>query len=546
MSRPLTLAFLALVLLGLGLGAFFLSPIGHPVAASEPTPVPLPFPPKIPVDQVSHEDTQKLHDRLPVQSLDALTDKPCVNGKAADTFPCSNVDLLAFLPLNQIGGGYASSSWGWTDPDTHHEYALLGRSNGTSFVDITDPSAPIYVGNLPTHTGESSWRELKTYGYYALVVSDRNGPHGLQIFDLRQLRNVTNPPVTFSESAHYAGFDNGHTITVNPDTGYAYINGSNTCNGGPHIVDVRDPMNPKYAGCFANALYTHDSQCVTYHGPDTRYTNHEICFDSNQTKLSILDVTNKSNLVELARPGYVNTGYVHQGWLTPDQSYFVLDDELDEMDYHHSAYTYIWDMRDLTDPRLINVYQARFRAIDHNQYIVGDRIYQADYRAGLRVLDATNIAQGKLREVGYFDIFPKDDLTEFNGAWNVYPFHSNGVISISGIEEGLFIVKLLPEPNPPPCANVPARAKLVSPAPDANLPKLRASLVWSVNACASDYKVVVREQTANGEIVRQRAKLDSTRFKTQKLESGKTYRWTVRACNAWGCGKGTSRPFTIQ
>lgn len=547
MTRSRIWILLGLSLLCVAVGGFLSAPrVYEGAAASQPTPVPLPFPPKIPVEQVAHQDTHMVHDLLAPLALDALTDKPCVNGRAADTYPCSNVDLDAFLPLSEIGGGHASSSWGWTDPDTHHEYALVGRSTGTSFVDITNPKAPVYLGNLPSHTGESWWRELKTYGYYAFVVSDQNGAHGMQIFDLRQLRAVTNPPVTFSETAHYAGFDNGHTITLNPETGYVYVNGSNTCNGGPHIVDVRDPLHPKYAGCFASSGYTHDSQCVTYHGPDAAYANHEICFDSNQTTLSILDVTDKSQLTQLARTSYVDFGYIHQGWLTPDQSYFVLDDELDEMDYAHTAFTYIWDVRDLNDPRVINIYRARFRAIDHNQYFVGDRIYQADYRAGLRVLDATNVASGKLREVGYFDIFPQDDSPEFNGAWNVYPFHSNGVVSISGIEEGLFIVQPKPEPNPPPCPKAPTRADLVSPAPDATVPTRRVALSWDAKPCASDYKVIVRQVTGQGEIVRQRASTTGTQFKTTRLDPGGTYRWTIRSCNAWGCAKGSSRSFTIQ
>jgi choice-of-anchor B domain-containing protein len=450
------------------------------------------------------------------------------------------------MPLSQLGGGEASSSWGWTDPDTHKEYALLGRTTGTSFVDVSDPKAPVYLGNLPSHTGTSLWRELKTYGYYALIVSDANGAHGLQIFDLRELRNVVNPPVQFSESAHYPGFDTGHTITVNPDTGFAYVNGSNTCDGGPHIVDVRDALHPEFAGCVDEDGYTHDSQCVTYHGPDTTYTGDEICFNANEDTLTIVDVTDKSNPAQLARQGYLDFGYTHQGWLTEDHQYLVVDDEFDEVDFAHTAYTYIWDVRDLNSPQLIGTYKARFRAIDHNQYIVGDRLYQANYRAGLHVLDMTNVATGQLREVGYFDIYPADDSPQFNAAWNVYPFHSNGVVTISGIEQGLFVVKVQPEPNPPPCSNKPAKGTLDSPAENATPKKLRVRLKWNANACASEYKVIVREKTGAGKIVVQKETTTETQFKTMKLEPGRTYRWTIRPCNGWGCAKGTSRTFTTK
>ena len=67
---------------------------------------------------------------------------PCEDGNAAG-YPCNNIDLMSFLPLNDIGGGSGTDIWGWTDSLTGKEYALMGRSSGTSFVDISDPDAPI-------------------------------------------------------------------------------------------------------------------------------------------------------------------------------------------------------------------------------------------------------------------------------------------------------------------------------------------------------------------------------------------------------------------
>ncbi len=546
MPRSFRLLVLVIIFGALSSAILFLQmPRAASVAASQPTPTPRPFPPKIPIDQVKPYDAHKERDRLPTERLDNLVDKPCINGFAA-FYPCQDVDLLSFLSLDALGGGQASSSWGWTDPDTQKEYALLGRTTGTSFVDITNPKAPIYLGNLPTHTGSSWWRELKTYGYYALIASDANGAHGLQIFDLRTLRSVTNPPVTFSESAHYDGFDNGHTITVNPDSGYAYVNGTNTCSGGLHIVDVRDALNPQFVKCFSSDGYTHDSQCVTYHGADTAYTNREICFAANEDTLTIVDVTNKNNLTQLARKSYLDFGYTHQGWLTEDHNYFIVDDEFDELDHGHNTYTYIWDVRDVNNPKLIGTHQAPMRAIDHNQYIVGNRLYQANYRAGLRVLDLTNVAKGKLREVGFFDIFPTDNAPNFNGAWNVYPFYASGVVTIAGIEQGLFVVKPQPESNPPPCDNKPRKSVLDSPLPAAHVTVLRVPLAWEANACASSYRLSVYEKTATGKALVYTQDVFATHKRTKKLERGKTYLWSVRACNVWGCGKAVTRTFTIK
>ena len=40
------------------------------------------------------------------------------DGGSADTFPCWNVDLLAWLPTGVFGQGLANDVWGWTDPSS--------------------------------------------------------------------------------------------------------------------------------------------------------------------------------------------------------------------------------------------------------------------------------------------------------------------------------------------------------------------------------------------------------------------------------------------
>jgi choice-of-anchor B domain-containing protein len=365
---------------------------------------------------------------------------PCVGGMAF-TFPCRNIDLASFLPLAEVGGGQANDVWGWTDPLTHKEYALLGRTTGTSFIDISDPEHPIYLGNLPAHNISSTWRGIKVYRNYAYIISEAVD-HGMQVFDLTQLRNVASPPVAFTETNHYSGFGRGHTIAVNEDTGFIYVAGSrDTCNGGLHMVNVQNPVNPTFAGCVDQDGYTHETQCVTYHGPDAAYNGHEICFSSNVDTLTIVDVSNKSNPVQLSRTGYVGVGYTHQGWLTENQAYFLLDDELDEMNFDNHTRTFIWNVSDLNAPSMIGTHDAETHAIDHNLYIRGRYAYQGNYQAGLRILDVNSVAARTLREVAYFDVYPIGDNHEFNGAWSNYPFFPSGIVIVGGIEQGLFVLR---------------------------------------------------------------------------------------------------------
>lgn len=262
----------------------------------------------------------------------------------------------------------------------------------------------------------------------------------MQVFDLTRLRGVTEPR-TWTEDAHYPLFGGAHNVAINEDTGFAYAVGAATCEGGPHMVDIRGPRNPAFVGCVDEDGYTHDTQAVVYDGPDTRFTGREILFNSNEDTLTIVDVTDKANPVQLSRVTYGAASYTHQGSLTEDGRYFLLNDELDEQTFGFNTSTYILDVSSLTDPELRGTHVAATPAIDHNLYVKGSKVYEANYRAGLRVLDTTPITSGKLHEVGFFDVYPADDAAEFNGAWSNYPFFASGTVVVSGIEQGLFVLR---------------------------------------------------------------------------------------------------------
>jgi choice-of-anchor B domain-containing protein len=375
----------------------------------------------------------------PVPPGEPLLHVHCEDGLAAG-YPCRNVDLLAQLPLASFGAGSANDVWGWTDPETGREYALLGLNIGTAFVDVTEPEAPVYVGLLPTHTRNSLWRSIKVYADHAFVVSEAAN-HGMQVFSLARLRDVAAPPVTLGEDAHYPFFGNAHNLVIDEASGFAYAVGTRTCSGGLHMVDIRTPLVPLLAGCYALDGYTHDAQCLVYTGPDAEHRGREICFASNEDTLTIVDVTLKSAPHLLSRTGYAGSAYTHQGWLTEDHAHFLIDDELDELRFGHATRTFVWDVSDLDAPLLLGAHDGETPATDHNQYVRGSHVFQANYRAGLRVLRIGDLARLELAEVAFFDSVPESDLVGFAGAWNNYPFFASGVVLVSDIERGLFVLE---------------------------------------------------------------------------------------------------------
>lgn len=381
----------------------------------------------------------------------------CEDGQA-DAFTCSDVDMVSFLSRRDIGarrGIQVNDVWGWEDPETGHEYALVGRTDGTSFIDLTDPSNPIYVGDLPktATANQSLWRDIKVYKDHAFIVADGAGAHHMQVFDLRQLRDVQNPPAHFKETALYKGIYSAHNIIINEATGFAYAVGSDsggeTCGGALHMINIQDPTNPTFAGCFADTRTgrrgtgaTHDAQCVTYHGPDLEYQGREICLSSNGTALSIADVTDKDNPVAISVAEYPNVAYTHQGWLTEDHRYFFLNDEGDEASgLVEATRTLIFDLTELDEPVAVEEYFGPSSAIDHNLYIRDNLMYQTNYVEGLRIVDVTDPEHPT--EVGFFDTVPygKNDNSPVLGAWSNYPFFKSGVIVVTSGREGVFFLK---------------------------------------------------------------------------------------------------------
>ncbi len=379
----------------------------------------------------------------------------CTGGEAS-VFGCSDVDLVSFVPVEDLGGARGTrvnDVWGWTDPETDRDYAIVGRMDGTSFVDVTDPVNPVVVGNLPKPESVpgSSWRDMKVYENHVFVVSDNAPDHGMQIFDLTRLRDFSGTMLTFGEDARYDRVSSVHNIVINEETGFAYAVGSSgdgdTCGGGLHMIDIREPKNPTFAGCFAHANtgrestgYSHDAQCVVYNGPDEEHAGREICFGSNETALSISDVTDKDNPFALAMEDYPNVAYIHQGWLTEDQSYFYMNDELDEVrGLTSNTRTLIWDVRDLDEPIMIKEHLSENRSSDHNLYIKGDLMYQSNYNSGLRVLDISDVENP--REVAFFDTVPGEDFPAMDGSWSNYPFFESGIIVVTSGRQGLFLVR---------------------------------------------------------------------------------------------------------
>lgn len=168
---------------------------------------------------------------------------------------------------------------------------------------------------------------------------------------------------------------------------------------------------------------------------------------TNETAISIADVTDKDNPIALSTGSYPDYGYVHQGWFTEDQRYFFQNDELDELvGTVEETRTIVWDLTDLDDPQVLTQYFNDNKSSDHNLYIKDNIMYASNYVSGLQVIDVSDPANPE--RVGFFDTFPfMPDEAGFSGTWSNYPYFKSGIIIMTSGTEGLFVLETSPVIN---------------------------------------------------------------------------------------------------
>ena len=367
-----------------------------------------------------------------------------------------NMKFLSNLTIAEIGGGggnvNVNDCWGWTDSATGKEYAIMGLTNRASFIDISNPLQPEFLGFVrATGNSNSTWRDMKVFNDHVFIVADNAGNHGMQVFDLTRLRNANpNNPQDFSLDGFYSA-GSFHNIAINEDSGFAYLVGGDVANGGLHVVNINNPTNPTFESNFGTNGYTHDCQVVIYNGPDTDYVGQEIAFCSNgplssdiPDTLAIVNATNKNNLTTISSEEYPSSSYSHQCWVTEDHRFLFHGDEIDEINFGGPTRTIVWDIQDLDNPIYLGFYQGTTDAIDHNAYVKGNCLYLANYKAGTRVIefDPANVTPGTMTEIASLDTFGSDNGGGFEGAWSCYPFFDSGVIVTSDISGGMFLSRL--------------------------------------------------------------------------------------------------------
>ena len=324
----------------------------------------------------------------------------------------SNVELLATMnhrPLFPY-----NDCWGYTAPDGR-EYALLGSTNGTSIIDITDVNNLREIDFVPSIN--TVWKDIKTYQNYAYVVTDGQG-NGMQILDLSTLPDS----VRFVTTYRGNGFRLSHNIHIDVPNAMLYAIGE--AGELVRAISLADPENPTQVSFFGfecHDIYARDN--IVYVAEGSRGT------------IAIYNLTNPQTPVLMTRIPIPSAGYAHNCWLDPSGNYLITTEETIGKTVKY------WDIRDLNDIKLVGEYLAPDN-LAHNAHINGDYAYISHYTDGLRIVDLRD--PQNIHEAGFYDTFTGTSFTPFDGAWGTYPFFASGKILISDISSGLYVVRFTP------------------------------------------------------------------------------------------------------
>ncbi len=362
----------------------------------------------------------------------------CVGGFAGP-YPCHAVDQASQVRLADLGGPseVAGDVLGWHHEASGRELAVLDLRTKVSFIEVTNPESPRVIGDYGTGLIVGG---KAIYQNHLYVMTLQGGEGVLEIVDLTNLLNASGPSTHFAADATYPLRAYG-LFTINQDTGHAHLLiGSQTQAAQAVALDLTDdPESPEELYAWTpGGPYPRNFECVLYHGPDTRFQGHEICAGAaGRRSMVIWDMTGK---VKLSQTFYKRYNSPWKVAFTEDHRYVLLADSHDEYNPGFNTRTFLFDITNLTAPVQFASYDGPTRGRDLHLEVRGRYAYLANASAGVRILDLRQIAKGRPREAGSFDVEPQVSGASWFGAYSLDVLPS-GTVIVASVRQGLYVLK---------------------------------------------------------------------------------------------------------
>jgi choice-of-anchor B domain-containing protein len=359
------------------------------------------------------------------------------SAEAQTVYPHQNIYLLSQLDPEGADAGDGrnySACWGWYQASKNKEYAIVGSSTKTYFIDVTNPYSPVIKDSVIGRSGACTWREVKTYQNYCYVVSDVCVPNSLQIIDMQYLPDSVH--VVYDDSTY---FERAHTAWV--DGNKLYV-GGNAKRGqgsvGMNVYSLATPTAPvllrKIQDDYPSINYVHDM-----------FVRNDTVFASAGGQgLQVFKLTASNTFTFLGSlTGYTEAGYNHSSYLTQNGQTLVFCDETPAMSIKVADVSNLGliTLSALTKPSSFPDFAG------HNPYILGNKwAFVSCYQDGLNLYDISVPSAPVLK--GYFDTYPQGGANVSNyfgspwrGNWGAYPYLPSGIIIATDMQNGIFILE---------------------------------------------------------------------------------------------------------
>ena len=365
----------------------------------------------------------------------------CAFEISAQTYPSLNFTLLSKMdPNGDLTGSDSrkySGCWGWVQTSKNKEYAIIGASSKTYFVDITNPLVPVICDSVNNKHAGCTWRELKTYQNYCYIVSDDYAPNTFQIIDMKYL----------PDSVHVVKDDNvlferGHTCWI--DGNKLYVGGQTSTTSVLSNMCVYSLATPSVPVLLRTLSQDYPSISYVH---DMFVRNDTIFASAGNQGLQILKFNSALNTFSLISSftGYPGAGYNHAGSWTSNGQTFVFCDEVPAG----------VPIKVVNTNTLTNIVMSSTMApnsnpqfVAHNPYVLGNNYaFVSCYQDGLYLYDISNPNSPFI--AGYFDSYPQGGAnfsnnygsSSYRGNWGAYTYLPSGVIVVNDMQNGFFFVK---------------------------------------------------------------------------------------------------------
>ena len=353
----------------------------------------------------------------------------------AQTYPSLNINLLAHMDPEKdntgADGRKYSGCWGWYQASTHKEYAIVGTSSQTYFIDVSNPSTPVILDSVKGRHAGCTWREIKNYQNYCYIVSDDAIPNTFQIVDMKYLPDSVH--VVYDDKTY---FERCHTIFVDKDKLYCggpTMSGFGTDN--MHVYSLANPESPvllrKLFQDVPSINYVHDM----FVRNDTIYAS---C-GGQGLQILLLTASNTFSLIS-SYAGYPYSGYNHSSWVTDNRKTLVFADESPSGLPGKTI-----DVSNLNNIVSLDIFKSHTLATAHNPYIIGNNwCWMSTYQDGLYLYDISNPIMTTM--YGFFDTCPLYGVNDnfstnaYRGNWGAYPYLPSRIVIACDMQNGIFIL----------------------------------------------------------------------------------------------------------